>query len=288
MIRHKCAFSVDVEDGVSIAMRDVFHTASPQTDRVVVNTRKILNLLAHHDTRATFFLLGKVAEDFPFLPKEIAKAGHEIGIHGYHHLQFFRMTPEQAFQELDRAKKLIEDLIGERVLGHRAPAFSINEDTAWALDIIAELGFKYDSSIVPIRSSRYGWPGYPKDIRNIVTERKNELIEAPISTLNIMGKEIPFSGGGYLRLFPFWVTKLGFQAVEKNRPVILYIHPYDLDTERYPDYYFDHLNKVGFVKRAKIKSNWVNRRTVLPKLGKLLEKHSFDTLWNIINTTRPA
>lgn len=276
------AFTVDVEDGISIAMRDAFGKDVPQTDRVVTNTRKILDLLKKYETKGTFFVLGKVAEDFPFLIREIADAGHELGIHGYHHLQFFLMTPKQALQELTEAKKRVEDLIGKKVLGHRAPAFSINEKTAWGLDVIAEAGFVYDSSIMPINGTRYGWSGYPKEIRKIETPKHYSLIEAPLSTTRVLGRELPFSGGGYLRLFPFTFTRAAFKKEQEHRPVILYMHPYELDTEKYPDFYFEELNKVGLLKREKMKSYWINRKTIYPKLERLLTSFTFAPLWDII------
>src|SRR5690625_2741876 len=150
----KSTFTVDIEDGVSIAMRDAFSVESEQTTRVVGLTQKILGLLDNYNTKGTFFVLGQVAEKFPEIVREIAEEGHELGVHGYNHLQFFRMTQEQAFEELDRAKKLIEDISGCEVFGHRAPAFSITPETEWGLDVIAEVGFTYDSSIMPIDGIR--------------------------------------------------------------------------------------------------------------------------------------
>lgn len=276
------AFTVDVEDGVSIAMRDVFGISTRQTDRVVVNTRKILGLLENHNTRATFFVLGKVAEDFPFLVKEISAGGHELGVHGYNHFQFFRMTPDEALKELTEAKKLLEDISGNKIIGHRAPAFSINPSTSWAFDIIAECGFEYDSSIMPIKGSQYGWPGFPKGITQVKTKSGNNLTVVPISTIKIIGKEIPFSGGGYLRLFPFQFTNYAFRVKRRKIPNILYIHPYELDTTRYPDYYFKALKKESFSTQLKMRSNWVNRVKTFSKLEKLLLKNSFSTLKEVI------
>lgn len=281
----KSAFTVDVEDGISIAMRDIFSVESPQTDRVVRQTHRILELLANHHTKGTFFILGKVAEEFPGLIKQISAEGHELGVHGYHHLQFFRMTPTQAFQELSSAKMLIEDVSGEQVYGHRAPAFSITPETRWGLDVIAEAGFNYDSSIMPMRGVRYGWPGFPKHIHTINTPSGRSLIEVPMSTIKVMNREIPVCGGGYLRLFPFYVTKKAFEKINSDRPVIVYLHPYELDTQRYPDYYFDELAKSGFLKRNKMKSMWVNRKSIYPKLDKLLTYFNFETIHNILKKT---
>ena len=281
---HKSAFTVDVEDGVSLAMLHDFGVESPQTKRVVTHTRTILTLLEEHDTKGTFFVLGKVAEEFPELIREIAAGGHELGVHGYNHYQFFKMTREQAFEEISSAKKLIEDISGVEVLGHRAPAFSITPETEWGLDVIAEAGFSYDSSIMPIRGKRYGWPGFTKEIKEMETPSGQKLVEVPLSTLSVLGKEVPVCGGGYLRLFPYLFTKKAFETIGNERPVILYMHPYELDTNRYPDYYFDELAKAGFIKRNKMKSMWWNRKTVHPKLTALLENYHFEPLQDIITT----
>jgi len=283
----KSIFTVDVEDGVSIAMRDAFSVDSEQTKRVVSLTHKILELLSKFNAKGTFFVLGQVAEKFPQLVKKIADEGHELGVHGYNHLQFFRMTRQQAYEELSSAKKLIEDIAGCEVLGHRAPAFSITPETKWGLDVIAEAGFMYDSSIMPINGIRYGWPGFDKDIHSLTTPSGRSLIEVPLSTVEVFGREIPLGGGGYLRLFPFLFTKMGFEDIQKKRPVVLYLHPYELDTERYPDYYFDQLKKAGIYKRLKMKSMWINRSSVYPKLSKLLNNYQFDTMINLIQETMP-
>lgn len=281
---HKSAFTIDVEDGISLAMIHDFGVDCPQTSRVVTHTQKILDLLDEHDTRGTFFILGKVAEDFPKLITEIAEAGHEIGVHGYHHYPFNKMSRSQAYEEISGAKKLIEDISGKEVLGHRAPRFSITPETEWGLDVIAEAGFKYDSSIMPIKGNRYGWPGFSKNIEKMVTPSGKNILEAPLSTLTVFGREIPVCGGGYLRLYPYTLTKRAFEKIGTDRPVILYMHPYEMDTERYPDYYFNELNKAGILKRNKMKSMWWNRKSVYPKLEKLLKNYEFDTLENVISS----
>ncbi|HYW33935.1 MAG TPA: polysaccharide deacetylase family protein [Balneolaceae bacterium] len=278
----KSAFTIDVEDGVSIAMRDAFSVKSEQTDRVVNLTNRILALLDEYDAKGTFFVLGQVAEKFPRLVKQIAAEGHELGVHGYNHLQFFRMKRKEAFNEISRAKKLIEDISGRRVFGHRAPAFSITPQTQWGLDVIAEAGFIYDSSIMPINGIRYGWPGFSREICRIKTSAGHELIEVPLSTVNVMGRRIPVCGGGYLRLFPKWVTDKALEKITKRQPAIVYLHPYELDTERYPDYYFKELGRAGIFKRNKMKSMWINRKTVYPKLASLLKNHTFDMMINLV------
>ena len=278
----KSAFTIDVEDGISIAMRDVFSKKIDQTDRVVHLTTKILELLDRKAVKGTFFVLGQVAEKFPNLVKQISENGHELGVHGYNHIQFFRMTKEEAFEELSSAKKRIEDISGKEVLGHRAPAFSITPETKWGLDVIAEAGFVYDSSIMPIRGYCYGWPDFSTEISEIITDDGHCLVEVPMSTLKVINKRIPVCGGGYLRLFPQWLSQRAFEKIIKDRPAIVYIHPYEIDTERYPDYYFNELKEVSFLKRVKMKSMWWNRKTMYSKLEMLFEHFEFDTLGNIV------
>lgn len=278
----KSIFTVDVEDGVSIAMRDAFSVQSEQTKRVIELTKKILDLLDKHEVTGTFFILGQVAEKFPGLVKQISEGGHELGVHGYDHLQFFRMTRDEAFEEISRAKKLIEDLSGKEVFGHRAPAFSITPETQWGLDVIAQAGFTYDSSIMPINGIRYGWPDFSREIIKIKTTLGFEITEVPMSTYKILGWQLPVCGGGYLRLFPAWFTKKIFERIAKNRPAIIYLHPYELDTERYPDYYFNELENTNFLNRNKMKSMWINRKTVYPKIDSLLENYTFDSMINVV------
>lgn len=281
----KNAFTVDVEDGVSIAMRDVFDTTITQTDRVVLYTEKVLELLEKYKTHATFFTLGQVAEVFPQLVRKIAKEGHELAVHGYNHLLFDQMTPKKAQQELTNAKKKLEDISGQNVVGHRAPAFSISPKTSWAFDVIAECGFTYDSSIMPIKSRRYGWPDFPQDLTKIQTPSGNSLIEIPISVTSLFRAKFPFSGGSYLRLFPFRFIRKAYRNTLKKRPVILYIHPYELDCSRYPQSYFREMNKQPLLTQLKMRSNWIGRKRMPYRLASLLAEFQFGRMDDIIKET---
>lgn len=283
MMKRNIAFTVDVEDGISIAMRDAFSIESEQSQRVLHLTNQILDLLDHYQVKGTFFVLGQVAEKFPELIRQIANAGHELGVHGYNHLQFFRMNRSTAFEELSTAKKIIEDISGQEVSGHRAPAFSITPDTKWGLDVIAEAGFLYDSSIMPIAGIRYGWPGFKQDIQTLKTPSGHSLVEVPMSTVNILGRNIPAGGGGYLRLFPFRFTKWAVETIASEYSPIVYLHPYELDTERYPDYYFEALKTVDLLKQVKMRSMWINRSSVEPKLRKLLKNYEFKTMIDLVH-----
>ncbi len=282
-LSNHCAFSVDVEDGISLAMRDFFDKPIPQTNQVDRCTRIILDLLDKRDTKGTFFILGQVAEKFPELIKDIAHMGHEIGVHGYDHLRFDKMTPNQAKSELSRAKKILEDRSGNPIFGHRAPAFSIGPNQKWAFDVIEECGFLYDSSIMPVKSFHYGWEGYDASISKIYTSSGKSLWEIPINTTSILTKKIPFSGGSYLRLLPYPFLEKAFKIESGKQPVILYIHPYELDTFKYPHYYFKELKKTGIKKNIKLRSNWVNRRQVYTKLDLLLSKFDFVPMKFLLN-----
>lgn len=274
-------FSVDVEDGVSLAMRDVFDKVVPQTDRVVRTTDQILDLLSKHDTKATFFILGQVAKVFPDLVRKIAQEQHEIAVHGYNHLLFQKMSPVQAATELRKAKQILEDTVGQAVVGHRAPAFSISPQTPWAFDVLCSCGFEYDSSIMPILSRRYGWPGFPEEPCVITGENGQSIIEAPIKPYKLLNKALPYSGGSYLRLLPFPMIRAGFSKHPNQS--ILYIHPYELDTERYPDYYFQALQERPFWTQLKMRSMLVNRKNTIHKLDQLLSLFEFSTMRDFLS-----
>lgn len=276
------AITVDVEDGINIAMRDVFGKEMSPTERVVDNTERILDLLEKYDTTATFFTLGQVAEHYPELVKKIHQQGHEIGVHGYDHYRFDKMDPVLARSQLSRAKALLEDLTGEEVIGHRAPAFSINRQTSWALPLLAELGFLYDSSIMPCRATHYGWQGFPDEIIKIQFENNDSIVEVPMTTMKIGSRKVPFLGGSYFRLLPFMFTAIGIRNAAVQRNPIFYMHPYEIDPERYPDYYFDELSKTGKVTELKMKSMWINRRGVEGKLKRLVSEYRTCTMKSIL------
>lgn len=279
----QAALTVDVEDGVNIGMRDLLDVTIPPTERVLKNTRAILKLFEEHDVQGTFFILGQVADHYPELIKEIDAAGHEIGVHGYDHYQFFRMDYNMAYNQLDRARKILQDLTGQEVAGHRAPAFSINKKTRWALELLSELGFRYDSSIMPCKCLNYGWRSFNKDITHIKLSSGNSLYEVPMSTDKILGKEIPCLGGSYLRLLPTGMSKKSFRKVAKDRFPIVFIHPYEIDEERYPDYFFDALKGKSMKIKARVLFMRLNRKRVSHKLDELLKAYGFGTMSSILD-----
>lgn len=227
------AFSVDVEDYFHVeAFRGIVdpNDWASMEQRVEPSTRRLLELLDGFGVHGTFFVLGWVAERRPELVRDILAAGHEVGIHGYDHRPITAMTPQAFREDIRRAKGIVEDVTGEPVLGYRAPTYSVVKDTLWALDVMLEEGLRYDSSVFPIVHDRYGIPDaarYPW-----LEEREGAgLMEFPISTVRLLGRNLPFVGGGYLRLLPMRYVRWGMRRVTRSegRPTMLYVHPWEID-----------------------------------------------------------
>jgi polysaccharide deacetylase family protein (PEP-CTERM system associated) len=231
------AFSVDVEDYFQVAAlapaipRESWATRESRVER---NTGVILDLLAERGIRGTFFVLGWIAERHPGLIKRIAAAGHEIASHGYSHQLIYDQSPAEFREETVRSKRLLEDLCGQAVIGYRAASFSITRRSLWALDMLAELGFRYDSSIFPIRHDRYGIPGASPDPGPVRTPSGATLVEFPMSAARFLGIKVPVSGGGYFRLLPYAVTRRGLRQINdsRDRPFTFYLHPWEIDPEQ--------------------------------------------------------
>jgi polysaccharide deacetylase family protein (PEP-CTERM system associated) len=197
--------------------------------RVTPNTCKLLDLLARYQTRATFFVLAWVAERHPGLIKQIVECGHEIASHGYGHELVTAQTPELFRADIRKAKQILEDLTGSPVQGYRAPGFTITRETIWALPILAEEGYTYDSSIVPIRHDHCGIPG-SNPWHHLRQTSSGPLWEVPPSTVNLGGLRLPIAGGSYFRLLPFSVLCRLLKRIERQgRPLVMYFHPWELD-----------------------------------------------------------
>jgi len=230
------AMTVDVEDYFHVSVFDGIVPRS-QWDRlesrVCRNTERLLDLLAEHGVRATFFVLGWVAERHPSLVARIAAAGHEVASHGYGHRLVYDQTPSAFRDDVRRAKALLEQASGMAVNGYRAPSYSIVPRSLWALDVLIEEGHTYDASIFPIRHDRYGIPVSARHPYAI--DRANgRLIEVPASTAQAAGTNFPIAGGGYFRLLPYGWTRWGIQRVNhtERRPVIFYLHPWEIDPDQ--------------------------------------------------------
>jgi polysaccharide deacetylase family protein (PEP-CTERM system associated) len=201
--------------------------------RVEESTLKILEILSEHNAKATFFVLGWVAERFGRLVREIKDAGHEIASHGYGHRLAFEMTPDEFRADLRRSKNVIEDAIGERICGYRATSYSFLKSNLWCLKVLAEEGFTYDSSIFPVYHDRYGIPGWDR-FPKALHQDGYTLYEVPPSTLRVLGYNLPMSGGGYLRLFPAWFMAGCIRSINRaeKMPAVVYLHPWEFDPEQ--------------------------------------------------------
>mgnify|MGYP001064060648 CR=1 FL=1 len=238
--------SIDVEDYFHVsAFEDISAPASwdKRECRVEKNTELILDILAEQDTRATFFILGWVAQRYPQLAGTIADRGHEVASHGFLHQRVATLRRDSYRQDIRRAKGLLEDQTGRPVLGYRAPSYSITRQTAWAFDELIAAGFQYDSSIFPLRHDFYGIPDWPRFTGYAVkrggrwdasaTDEGADLAirEIPITTLNLAGRNVPIAGGGYFRLLPYAMTRWGLRRINavEQQPFVFYLHPWEFD-----------------------------------------------------------
>ena len=228
------ALTVDVEDYFQVsAFAD---TLSPDEwdkyeCRVERNTYNLLELFDKHSAKCTFFVLGWIAERYPKLVEEISGNGHEVACHGYSHQLIYKQSPELFREETIKAKSILEDIIQQEVKGYRAASYSIIKKSLWALDVLVDAGFKYDSSIFPIRHDRYGIPDAEPFPHILKTPNGGNIVEFPISTAQILGFKLPVAGGGYFRLFPYSLTYYGLNSVNKKnkKPFIFYLHPWEID-----------------------------------------------------------
>jgi polysaccharide deacetylase family protein (PEP-CTERM system associated) len=230
------AMSIDVEDYFHVS---VFDGIVPRSEwdrmesRVVNNTLRLLDIFDEFQVKSTFFVLGWVGERHPDLVRAIAARGHEIASHGYAHRLVYDQTPTAFRNDVRRSKHLLEDLAGQRVLGYRAPSYSITPKSLWALDVLLEEGYEYDSSIFPIRHDRYGIPVSAR--RPYQIERTaGALTELPGSTTRVGPLNLPVAGGCYFRILPYWWTRWGIERVNRIDllPAVFYLHPWEIDPEQ--------------------------------------------------------
>jgi len=265
-------FTIDLEDW----LQSTLDHSLPISERVINNTHRVLAVLEHKGVKATFFVLGLVAEKYPALVREIADQGHEIQSHGYAHKEIFDQTPEEFAEDLRLSKTLLEDITGKPVLGFRAPDFSILSSNLWALETLAKAGFRYDSSIFPLDRGRYGivgWPRFPTKVHG------DDLLEAPVATAKLAGRIVPVGGGGYFRLWPYMILKKGIQEINKaGYPAIIYMHPYEFA----PDEITDILHSgIDIPHRLRL-SQGIGRRGVRCKVEKMFDDFEFGTMQDAI------
>lgn len=224
------ALTIDVEDYFQVSAfapyirRDDWDTRECRVER---NVDRILGLLDEQDTKATFFTLGWVAERYPAMVRRIVDGGHELASHGYGHQRASDLTPQQLYEDVHRAKTILEDIGGQAVLGYRAPSFSIGTANLWALDTLLEAGYRYSSSIYPVKHDHYGMPDAPR----FAHEVRPGLIEVPPTTLRLFDRNLPSSGGGFFRLLPYGISRWMLQQVNSRdaQSAIFYFHPWEID-----------------------------------------------------------
>lgn len=263
--------SVDVEDWFHVL--DV--PSAPRIEewdslpsRVEMNFRKLLELFARHQVHATCFFLGCVAERFPYLVQEAVTQGHEVASHGYSHTLAYEMSPKEFLYDIRRAKEILEDAAGQAVIGYRAPGFSATEQTPWFFEKIIEAGYRYDSSVFPARRGHGGLASSPCEPYAIQGCLEQTLIEFPISVVNLLAARLCLFGGGYLRLFPWWLIKAAtYQVMNAGRPVIFYVHPREID----PNHPRLPMNTLRAFKY------YVNLETTKAKLDRMLKEFTVST-----------
>jgi polysaccharide deacetylase family protein (PEP-CTERM system associated) len=263
------AFTIDVEDYFQVSAFDQVidrRQWANYPSHVVANTYRLLDILLRHGVNATFFVLGWVADRHGQLVRDIAAAGHEVGCHSYWHRLVYEMSPLGFREDAAHSKSAIEDALGTSIECFRAPSFSITRSSAWAVEILAELGYKVDSSIFPVRHDRYGVPHAPREIYEIETPA-GVLTEFPPSVTRIGRLSLPIGGGGYFRLYPWRLTRhaLGRQ-IRAGRPFMFYVHPWEIDPDQ---------PVVPIRSRTARFRHYVNLATTEHKLHQLLTTFSF-------------
>ena len=260
--------TIDVEDYFQVsAFEKVIDPSSWHVfeSRVEHNTAIILDLLDKKRVKGTFFIVGWIAERYPKLVKQIFACGHEIGCHSYWHRKVYDLSPDTFRQDTYRAKSILEDITGQSVIGYRAPSYSITSKSLWALDVLAELGFQYDSSIFPTYHDNYGIPDAPRFAYRLTMSK---MMEYPISTLRITGYNLPISGGGYFRLFPYAFIRNALKIInsKENKPFIFYLHPWEVDPDQ------PRISNASSLSRFR---HYVNLDTTFTRLERLLDDFKF-------------
>jgi polysaccharide deacetylase family protein (PEP-CTERM system associated) len=274
------AMSIDVEDYFQVS---AFDGIVPRANwdrmesRVERNTARLLDIFAEFGVRSTFFVLGWVAERHRDLVSAIARAGHEVASHGYAHRLIYDQTLAAFRDDVKRAKAILEDASGQRVVGYRAPSYSITTRSLWALDVLAEEGYEYDSSIFPIHHDRYGIPLSPR-LPYQIQRGSRMLVEVPGSTTRVGPVNLPVAGGGYFRLLPYWWTRWGIARVNKidKRAAVFYLHPWEIDPDqpRLP---------AGRLTRLR---HYRNIDKTEARLRRLLRDFRFDAVDTVVAETR--
>lgn len=276
------ALTVDVEDYFHVsAFADVINRDSWTSleSRVEQNTGKLLEIFDDASVSATFFVLGWVAERFPRLVKEIVANGHELACHGYSHQLIYNQEEGAFREETVKAKKILEDISGCVIFGYRAASYSITERSRWALEVLIDAGFKYDSSIVPVMHDLYGMANVGAYPYGLHLPDGRSLIEFPPSTIRFAGRRIPIGGGGYFRLFPYWFSKYGLNQINRrdNMPFSFYLHPWEIDPNQ---------PRISAGWKSSFR-HYNNLQKCEPRLLKLLKEFRFGTMMSVLGEMAP-
>ena len=270
------AMTIDVEDYFHVSAFDgvVSRAGWDGFDsRVTRNTERVLELFEQARVRATFFVLGWVADRFPALVRRIADIGHEVGSHGYSHQLLYTLTPEQFRQDVRAAKIAIESATGKPVLGFRAPSYSVIKSSLWAMDVLIQEGHVYDASIFPIYHDRYGIPDAPRHA-HVLQRSHGALLEMPASTVRIGGVNLPIAGGGYFRHLPYAWTRWGIRRVNhvERKPVVFYSHPWEMDPDQ---------PRIAVRPTTHVR-HYAGLKRTAPRMKRLLGDFRFDSLASVL------
>jgi polysaccharide deacetylase family protein (PEP-CTERM system associated) len=263
------ALTIDVEDYYQVSAFESsvrFEDWPTHESRVEKNTARVLDVLDEYGLKGTFFVLGWEAERRPRMVEEIVARGHEIGSHGYRHRLVYSMTPAECRDDIARSKACLERITGTPILGFRAASYSIVTRSTWCLDILIELGFKYDSSIFPIHHDRYGIPDAER-FPHTLERQRGSIVEFPLSTVRRLGLNWPIAGGAYLRFLPAWVVRSGIRRINQveRQPAIVYLHPWELDPDQ---------PRLSGPVKSRLR-HYTNLRKTELRLRQLLETFSF-------------
>lgn len=272
------AFTIDVEDYFQVeAMSAVIarDSWSQREYRCEKNVARLLEMLAGRRIHGTFFILGWIAERSPQLVRDIAAAGHEIACHGMSHRLIYKQSREEFRDETRRSKALLEDLTGKPVQGYRAASFSIVQKSLWALDELIDAGFTYDSSVFPIRHDNYGIPDAALEPYEIVAPSGRKLVEFPMSIVNWGKIKLPVSGGGYFRIFPYWITRKSLARINEReqRPFVFYLHPWEIDPGQ---------PRIAASLKSRLR-HYTNLSRCEARLGRLLDEFAFAPMREVLS-----
>jgi polysaccharide deacetylase family protein (PEP-CTERM system associated) len=276
-IRQINAMSIDVEDYFQVSAFEPY-VAKNQWDnlphRVENNTYKILDILGDKQIKATFFTLGWIAERYPSIVKRIVSDGHELACHGYEHIRVTEQTPDQFRSDVYKAKNILEELSGKEIKGYRAASYSIGASNLWALNVLQELGFKYSSSIYPVKHDLYGMPEAPRFIFEPI--QNFDFKEIPITTIRLGHKNWPCGGGGFFRFYPYALSKWALNRVnqQEQQSAIFYFHPWEIDSKQ------PRQKGLSFKTRTR---HYLNLHKMEARLEQLLTDFNWDTMENVFH-----